>query len=129
MLIEKIIASFITTGITSGAKAVYENSGERRRQKEFNNKINYYNDRSIFMAIAMFVIGFFFCKWMIGTGTVGLILTIVGFLVYFNELKEVGRYISVVREIVFSIISILLLILIYILPYLNAYLNVNGPVG
>lgn len=109
MIVDRIIGSLVAKGIVSGAKTIYENTGERRRQKEFNEKLNYFRQRNLISAIIIYVIGYLFCRFLLGVGIIGAILVLLGFLGHFNNLNDVRKYIDVKREYILSTILLLLL--------------------
>lgn len=78
--------------------AISENSEAKRKQRELNKQIETIENRSIFQALAMYVIaavaGFFAC----GLGIIGVVVVILTFLGHCNNLKELSEYTDVKRE-------------------------------
>lgn len=86
------------------ADAVSENSAKKRKERELNKQIQTITQRNLIETIMMYVMagaaGVFFCM----TGVLGFLLVVLVFLTHCNSLYELSHYISVKREILFTVL-------------------------
>jgi len=118
VMFEKILVSLISRGIIAGAKGIYNNTGERKKQKELDAQIEHYQTRGFFVTLITYGIGYAICFWMITLGIWGAICVLLGILGQYQKLSKLKTYIVLTREYVFTTIISLAIIATFLFTYI-----------
>ncbi len=107
--------------IIGGAKAiknvsdfVTEDREVKRKAAQLEKEIKQIRERSLFETITIYVMAAFAGVFLMSMGIIGLIITILMFLVHCSSLEKLRRYTDIKREIVLSsVLGLIFLLCIF----------------
>lgn len=90
--------------VKKGSDFIREDRELKRKNKELNEKISNIKKRSVFEAAIIYFLCSALAFWFSSFGILAIVFVIALFLSHCNELNNLKAYVSIKREILFSII-------------------------